>query len=315
VPAEETPSRGRSLWSGSIVFGLVSIPVELHPAVSRDRPSLTTIDTEGVPLRRRYFCPKHDRPLDREEIVRGHGEEGGAFATFEDEEIEELGPESSREIKLEQFAPRVEIPPFIADRPYLLAPTEASTRPYKLLAHVLGEEDMAGIATFVMRGKAYLISIVAEDGLLRAQTLRYDDEIRSMDDLAPAPEVEPPKKLVAEVVDAIEEATEDALDPDELADLEARALRELAETKRDRDEDVIEPEVEPEPERGTVIDLMQSLKRSIEQTQAASAASNSGTDLEQMSKQELYATATELDIAGRSRMSKAQLVKAIRKAS
>jgi DNA end-binding protein Ku len=311
VPAE-TKSRGRSLWSGSIVFGLVSIPVELHAAVSSDRPSLTTVDSEGVPLRRRYFCPEHDRALEREEIVRGHRDEGGGFATFEDEEIAELGPEKSRELELEQFTPRVEIPPFAADRPYILAPTETSTKPYQLLAQVLGEEDMAGIATFVMRGRAYLVSITAEDGLLRAQTLRYHDEIRAIDDLAKAPDVEPPKKLVSAFTRAIEEATQDELDPEELADLEARALRELAEAKRERDEDVIGPPVEPEPERGTVIDLMQSLKRSIERSQAANEPA--ADDLEQMSKEELYATATELDISGRSKMSKAQLVEAIQKA-
>jgi DNA end-binding protein Ku len=314
VPVEEK-SRGRSLWSGSIVFGLVSIPVELHPAVSRDRPSLTTIDSEGVPLARRYFCPKHDRALDREEIVRGHADDGGEFATFEDEEIAELGPEQSREIKLEQFAPRVEIPPFAADRPYILAPSEAGTKPYKLLAQVLGEEDMAGIATFVMRGKEYLISIVAEDGLLRAQTLRYHDELRAVEDLVDAPEVEPDEDTVEAFVEAIEEASADELDAEELADLEARALRELAEAKRERDEDVIEPQVEPEAEPGTVIDLMQSLKKSIEQTKSGRTPARTDDDLEEMTKEELYATASKLDISGRSRMSKKQLAKAISKAS
>jgi DNA end-binding protein Ku len=314
VPDEKQSSKGRSLWSGSIVFGLVSIPVELHPAVSRDRPSLTTIDSEGMPLARRYFCTKHKRPLDRDEIVRGHPGEGGEFATFEDEEIAELGPEASREIKLEQFTPRVEIPPFAADKPYILAPTEAATKPYKLLAQVLGEEDIAGIATFVMRGKPYLVSIVAEDGLLRAQTLRYHDELRSMDDLADAPDVEPEKKLVKAFTTAINKLTEDELDLEELADVQARALRELAEAKRERDEDVIEPQAEPQAEPGTVIDLMQSLKRSIEQTKGARASKSAG-DLDELSKEELYDKASELDIAGRSKMSKKQLARAIEKAS
>jgi DNA end-binding protein Ku len=314
VPDDKRQSKGRSLWSGSIVFGLVSIPVELHPAVSRDRPSLTTIDSDGMPLARRYFCSKHERPLDRDEIVRGHAGAGGEFATFEDEEIAELGPEASREIKLEQFTRRVEIPPFAADRPYILAPTETATKPYKLLAQVLGEEDMAGIATFVMRGKPYLISIVAEDGLLRAQTLRYHDELRSMDDLAEAPDVEPDKKLVKSLTSAIGKLSEDELDLEELADVQARALRELAESKRERDEDVIEPQAEPQPEPGTVIDLMQSLKRSIEQTKGA-RASKGADDLDELSKEQLYDKASELDIAGRSKMSKKQLARAIEKAS
>ncbi len=309
---DEPKSRGRALWSGSIVFGLVSIPVELHPAVSNDRPSLTTIDPEGMPLQRRYFCPKHDRPLDRDEIVRGHAEDGGAYATFEDEEIAETGPEQSREIKLEQFTPRVELPPFAADRPYILAPTEASTRPYKLLAQVLGDEDMAGIATFVMRGKAYLVAIVAEDGLLRAQTLRYADELRAPDDLVEAPDVEPDEETVEAFVAAIEDASADELDPEELADVEARALRELAEAKAERGKDVIEPLAEPQPEPGTVIDLMQSLKRSIEQTRGGGEEK---ADLEEMTKEELYAEAARKGISGRSKMSKKQLARAIEKAS
>ena len=260
------PERSGSLrpfWSGTIAFGLVSVPVALFPGTRRERVSLRMLAPDGTPLRRRYFCAKEQVPLDSDEIVRGYEVEAGRFVTVDDEELDRLAPEKSREIDLRRFVPREEIDPRFFDRAYLLTPTGPSNKAYRLLAEVMERSGRAGIATFVMRGTEYLVAILAEDGILRAEALRFADEVRTPDAVGLPEPGEAPKASVREIRKVVKELAADELDPAELEDDADDALRELASRKRAAGEDVVEAPEEAEP-RAQVVDLMASLKESLQ---------------------------------------------------
>jgi DNA end-binding protein Ku len=166
------PQTPRPFWSGTISFGLVSIPVNLFPANRSSHIGLRLLAPQGTPLRRRYYSSKTDRALSPEEMVRGYEIDAGHYVVVTDEELERLAPEKSRDIDLRQFVNEHELPPLLFERAYFLTPADGSTKAYQLLAAVMEKKHRAGLATFVMRGKEYLIAILAEQGILRAETLR-----------------------------------------------------------------------------------------------------------------------------------------------
>ena len=264
--------RARSFWSGTITFGLVSIPVELFPANRSQGVSLRMVTEDGTPLSRRYFCPKEERELDWDEIVRGYEIEDEKFVVVTDEELEKLAPEKTRDIDLRRFVDAGEIDPIYFERAYYLTPGGNSTKAYRLLAETMERTNRAGIATFVMRGKEYLVAILAENGIMRAETLRFADEVRSADDVG-LPEPQKPKAAAVKKYEkAIAKLVEKKLDEDELADHSAEKLLEIVAKKEKSGEGVVEaPQGEVEPAEG-VIDLMEVLKRSLEGKASSRAA-------------------------------------------
>jgi DNA end-binding protein Ku len=175
---DEQSASNRPFWSGTITFGLVSIPVNLFPANRGDRVSLRMLGPNGKPLARRYYSEQSGRDLDAEDIVRGYEIKKDRFVDVTDEELERLAPERSRDINLRRFVDDKSIPRLYFERGYFLAPA-GSTRAYHLLAQTMERTGRAGIATFVMRGKEYLVAITADNGILRAETMRFADEIRA----------------------------------------------------------------------------------------------------------------------------------------
>lgn len=264
----------RAFWSGTITFGLVSIPIDLYPAVRSQRPSLRMLDAEGRPLRRRYYCHKDGRALGGDDLIRGYEAADGRFVTVTQEELRALAPRQSRDIDLRRFVSREEVDPLLLERPYILAPAGQSTKAYHLLTRTMERTGRAGIATFVMRGKEYLTAILAEDGLLQAVTLRFADELRTPEELGlpEAPSV--PDARVEQVEQAVRSLEREELDLSRLRDTESQALLELAERKRAAGRDVIEvPEEAPglaaveaeaadeEGEEPNVVDIMQLLRQ------------------------------------------------------
>src|SRR3989442_10822373 len=137
-------------------------------------------------------------------MVRGFEYEKGKYVIVTDEELERLAPEQSRDIDLRKFVDLESIPPLYFDRSYFLAPSEGSEKAYKLLAETMKKEALAGVATFVMRGKEYLVAIFPENGILRAETMRFADEIRSPKEI----DLPEKKKVPAATVQKIEKFIE-----------------------------------------------------------------------------------------------------------
>ncbi len=167
-----------AFWSGIVAFGLVSLPVSLFPAHS-GKLALKMVDANGNLLKREFFCEHDNRALERDDIVRSYEIEKYHYVVVEDEELEALEPKRSREIDLKRFVPLSSINPVYFERAYYLVPDGDTTKAYRLLAKSMEDEQRAGIATFVMHGKDYLVAIIAEGGILRAETLRFHDELRT----------------------------------------------------------------------------------------------------------------------------------------
>lgn len=333
--ADEVVARVRPFWSGTVTFGLVSIPVDLYPANRPRQASLRMLSPEGAPLRREYHNPETGRRIDNAEVVRGFEVEKGEFVVLTDEELEGAEPERTRDIALDAFVELDELDPIFFDRAYFLAPRENAGKAYRLLAEVMEKNGLAGIARFVMRSKEYLVAIMAEGGILRAETMRFADEIRSPEEVG-LPEA--PKKAKAELVKSMTKAisalASEELPEEALQDEFLTKLRRVAEAKRKRGEDVVEVEAPGDEEETGVIDLMEALRRSMEGARATRGSGNGGGarggrgsarkgparakaagDLSDLTKDELYERAKELDIPGRSGMSRDELAKAIRRSA
>lgn len=229
------------------------------------------VDKEGHALGRRYYCPDHDKILQDDELVRGYETPSGKMIVITDAEFESAAPEKSRDIQLERFVPIKEIAPAFFDRPYFLAPTERAGKAYALLAQTMAKTGSAGIGSFVMRGHEYLVAILADGGVLRAEVLRFGSELRTPDSigLPKAPSAAKPK-LVSAFAREIDGLAEKALDLNEMEDLEAAALSKFAKRKAKTGKGVIAlDELDGEEEDGQsaagadVIDLMAMLKRSL----------------------------------------------------
>ena len=276
--AKQPVAAVRPFWSGTITFGLVSIPVDLYAAVQARRKSMKLVDAEGHPLGRRYWCPKHEKLLDNDELVRGFETESGKMVVITDEEFESAAPEKSRDIDLKSFVAIDEISPLFFERPFFLAPDARAGKAYALLAETMARTKKAGIGSFVMRGHEYLVAILADSGILRAEVLRYADELRTPEAVGLPKARKADAGAVRAAAKEIEALSKPGLDRSEMQDVEAEALRQFAEKKAKSDEGVIAmSELEDLDDDGAgsgeVIDLMQVLRNSL----GAKAAGGGGS--------------------------------------
>ena len=266
--SEEFGRHGRPMWSGTITFGLVSVPVQLVSGNRGNRVSLHMVTEEGTQLARRYFTEGGRKPLQSDDIVRGYEIEKGEYVVVEDEELERLAPEVTRDIDLSAFVPVDDVDPMYFVRSYFLIPGEGGAKAYRLLARVMEEMGRAGIARFVMRGKEYLVAIMAENGILRAETLRFANELRTAKDIGlPKPSqvsAAEQKKFITQMK-KLYKAT---FNPNELTDTSAEELIKIAQKKKRAGEDVVKVKAEESGEEaaapsGNVLDLMERLRQSL----------------------------------------------------
>lgn len=262
--SEENGEQGgpRPFWSGTLTFGLVSVPVNLFPANRSSRAPLRMLSPEGEPLARRYFSEKTERELDADEMVRGYEIDKGKYVVVTDEELERLAPEKSRDIDLKTFVPAESIPPIYFERGYFLTPASGSEKAYKLLAETMGKGSKAGLATFVMRGKEYLVSIFSEHGILRAETMRFADELRSPAEVGLPKKKKPSPATVRKFEKLIGSKSKKELSPRKLEDEQTEKLLKLVKKKSAKRANVVVVETE-QREPGKVIDLMAVLKKSL----------------------------------------------------
>lgn len=337
---DEESGELRPFWSGTVAFGLLSLPVNLFVASRHNRVALRMLDEDGTPLSRRYVCSKDDEPLDSDELVRGIEVKEDTFIEIEDDELEALAPEKSREINLTRFVPLAAIDPLYFETAYFLVPEEGAQKAYRLLAASMRDTGRAGIATFVMRGKEYLVAIISEGGILRAETLRFQDEIRTPEEIGLPRLPKADSKKIERIKKAINGLAAQTVDNTDLIDDNLRDLQQLVENKLAEGEDVKHPPNLPQQEGAQVIDLMQVLKRSLEQKAEAPAEKDKNSKKsapkkeaepakkaskakpaagkriaikKDASKEDLYKLATKWDIAGRSQMSKTELINALKR--
>jgi DNA end-binding protein Ku len=253
-----------STWSGTLSFGLVSIPVDLYSGTRAGGTPLRMLHADGTPLSRRYYCPRDDVEVPNDELVRGYETAPDEYVVVTDEELEALAPEKSRDIDLQLFVPQASLNPEYFERSFFLAPSGDSNKAYRLLAQVMEQRQLAGIATFVMREREYLVALTASQGLMRAQALRFHDQVRSVEglDLPARPKLE--RALLQHFERLVKGNSQQAYDLQSLSNPFADELRRIAETKAKRKRDVVEsPEAEQVEQRAEIIDLMEILTRSL----------------------------------------------------
>jgi DNA end-binding protein Ku len=261
--ADDEEQRGaRPFWSGTLTFGLVSVPVDLYPGNRTNRAPLRMLGPDHEPLARRYYSEKSGRDLDLDDMVRGFEIDKDKYVVVTDEELERLAPEQSRDIDLRRFVELKSVPPIYFDRSYFLAPAEGSEKAYRLLSDTMAKSDLAGIATFVMRGKEYLVAIFPENGILRAETMRFPDDLRSPKEIGLPEKKRGPTATVKKFERLIAKHSARTLPLKELKDEKTEQLLKLIEKKRARHQDIVEVKV-PEPDEGKVVDIMAALKRSL----------------------------------------------------
>ncbi len=220
---------------------------------------------DGMPLARKYYAEKTEKDLDADEVIRGYEIKPGKYVPISDEELDRLAPEKTRDIDIKLFVPAESIPPVHFDRGYFLVPAANSEKAYKLLAETLGKEGKAGIATFVMRGKEYLVAIFSEHGILRAETMRFVDELRSPEEIGLPKKAKVSTATVKKLEKLISSRSKKQLSTKKLKDDQTERLLKLVKKKSSKKKNIVEVEsgeVEAR-EPGKVIDLMAVLKKSL----------------------------------------------------
>jgi DNA end-binding protein Ku len=259
-----------AFWSGTLSFGLVNVPVLLFPASRHTGIRLRLLSPEGSLLERRFFCPRDGKEVPPDEIARGYELDDGSYILVEDRELDALEPAKSREVDLREFVDLSEIGPAFFERGYYLSPLAQSTKAYRLLAEVMEKTRRAGIATFVMRQREYLVAIFAQHGILCAETLRLHDEIRDPETIGlPAP-FEPPRQRVAAFERSIDAIAAKSFSRDELVDPDDERLRAIIEKKKQAGKDLVRTateseqiDVEQDGEGGGDIDLLETIRQSL----------------------------------------------------
>lgn len=260
----------------------MSVPADLLAANRSLVRGLRMLGPQGQPLKRKYMCAQEGDDISTDDLVRGYEVEPGQFVVVTDEELEALEPDKSRDIDLNRFVPKDEISAAFFERGYFLVPAGTSNKAYRLLAHTMEKAGKVGIGTFVMRGKAYLMAIFAEGGVLHGQTLRFYDELRKPEDIGVTPKHKADPKLVAQMTKIIEKAASDAFTPEEIRDEDEATVRSIAEEKYKRQEDVIEVAGEEadadadetndseallDAQEGKLIDLMEVLRKRLAESE------------------------------------------------
>lgn len=305
----------RAIWSGSISFGLVNVPIKLFSAVRGHDIRFTQLHRDtGARVRRKRVDESTGDEVDYGDIVKGYEVGDGRYVVVEQDELDALAPEASRTIDIRDFVERGDIDPLYFDRPYYLAPAnEAAGKPYRLLVEAMERSDKVAIASFVMRTKEHLVALRAVDGVLVANTMNYADEVQPAEGLEGLEfadvEVRDRELAMAEqLIESLVTEFDATAYEDRHHDQVVAFLHEKAEGR-----EVAVPE--PADDTGEVIDLMAALERSLEAGRAGGASSAGDTpadDYDGMSKSALYELAQERDVDGRSSMSKAELVAALR---
>ncbi|OEV29882.1 DNA repair protein [Streptomyces nanshensis] len=321
----------RPVWSGVITFGLVTVPVQLFAAVQDHAVHFHQLQRgTGDRVRNRRVNERTGKRVDYDDIVKGYDAGDGRHVVVEQDELDGIAPGRSQVIEVRGFVELDEVEPAFFSGTYYLAPrSDEYGRVYRLLRTALAETGKAGVATFVMHGREYLVVLRAGDDVLELHTLHWADEIRDpRRDLPRLPGRERPGGKELDSARQLIDAMTTRWRPEDFEDTYEKKVRQLVEAKRDGEETA---RAEEPPEATNVVDLEDALRRSVERagsrreparTSGAPSRSGSGSGprsgspdgarlLSDLSKRDLYERAADEDVQGRSRMNRQQLIRAL----
>lgn len=262
----------RAIWSGSISFGLVNVPVKAFTAVHDHKVHFHRLEKKtGARVRNQQISEKSGKAVERDDVELGYEVGKGRYVTFEQDEVTTLKPASTRTIDVADFVPLEDIDPVFYKSTYWLAPDgDAATKPYGLLLAAMIDQQRVGIGSVVMRTTQYLAAIRPFEGALAMSTMRFADEVLERSEIEQLP-----KKVAKPTAKELELATQivDALaadwEPDRYHDTFTEELRDLIERKDEGEDVVVE---EPDQDEGAeIVDLMAALQASVDRTRAGRA--------------------------------------------
>ena len=305
----------RSLWTGSLSFGLVNVPVQLMSAGrDLDYHFHQLHAKDNVRIEQRRFCSEEGVEVGWEEVAHSYDLDG-TEVILSDEELASVEPRKTRTIDIEAFVDLADVDPVYFDHPYFLVPSgdsEGTLRAYRLLVEVMGQTRRAALGRFVMRTKEYLAAVRVREGALTLTTMLFHDEVRPTRPV-PTGGKKPGKKQVDQALSLIEELSTD-WDPERYEDCYRERLRRVIESKRERKKiEVPAQQKEPSP----VPDLMAALQRTLENVHGGRDLRDEGDgadgdgELGRLSRDQLVERAKKEQVRGRTKMSKKELVEAL----
>ncbi len=252
-------STPRAIWTGTISFGLVNVPVRMYSAIEEHKLHFHYLHTkDDSPIGYEKYCKKEDKPVPDDEIGKAFEVSKGKYVYLTDEDLEAAKVEGYRTIDLTDFVPYEEIDPIYFEKTYYLGPNEGGEKVYVLLAKAMESSGLAGIGTYVMRDKEHLGCVRIRDGVLTLEKLFFADEIR------PATGVKPSRVSVSkqelEMAEQLIDRFSGSFRPEKYKDTYTEALKKVVKAKQ-RGKEV---EVAPEREEPEVPDLMEALRASLE---------------------------------------------------
>jgi DNA end-binding protein Ku len=266
----------RTIWNGSITFGLVNIPVGLalatKPAARQSDVSFRMLHAEcRTPIRQKRWCPTHDREVGPDEIVKGWEVAKGEFVVVEESDLEAIERhDESRSIEIARFVPGDSVDPIWFDRTYFLTPSSnaAQRKPYALLLEAMRETGTAALGRFVLRGQEHFCLIRSRGEALALETLFLAEDVRSQAEIEEAVEETDVKGPELELARQVIESLVAEFEPELLESDYRRDLRAMLEAKL-AGEEISRPEPQPET---PVVDLMEALRRSVAEVQKQPAS-------------------------------------------
>jgi DNA end-binding protein Ku len=255
----------RAIWTGTISFGLLNVPVRLYSAVARRDIALRQIrESDGARIRNRRVAEGTDEEVPYGEIVKAFEITADRYVPLSKDELEAMAPEKTRAIEVQDFVDLDQIDPIYFESPYYLGPAEGAEKAYSLLARAMQESGKVAIARFVFRNKEHLAALRPGDGVLTLTTMRFADEVvapSELEDVLPQGEQKVAKKEVEMAEQLIDSLTTE-FDPTAYRDEYREQLLALIERKAEGKEVLEAPEAE-EPQPTAAPDLMSALEESI----------------------------------------------------
>jgi DNA end-binding protein Ku len=264
-----SPTSSRSIWSGAITFGLITIPVGLYTAIEeRDISFHLLAGKDKSRIEYKRVSAKTGREVDWDNIVKGFEYEKGKYVVFTPEDLEKITPQSARAIDVVQFVGASEIDPVYFERPYYVAPTKVATKAYTLFTRALEEADRVALAKVAIREKERLCTLRVREGVLVLETMYWPDEIRvpNFEQLKSKPRVSSDELKMARLL--IDQLT-DEFDPTKFEDDYRSRLQDAIDAKINGNEVTVSEAEEPSVK---VTDLLEALKASVDQTRAKRSA-------------------------------------------
>jgi len=259
----------RSIWTGAISFGLVTVPVKLYSAINRKTVRFHQLNGKsGVRIAQKRVDPSTGDEVAYEDIVKGYEIAPDRYVVIEPGELEAIAPKKTKAIEIEEFVELSEIDPIYYDHPYYLAPGPGGAKPYKLLVEAMRETNKVGIARVVIRSKEALVALRPIGDALGMATMIFADEVMPADRIDEIKEAEAvtTTKRELEIAEQLVESLAGEFEPERFHDAYREQVLEMIERKAQGEEIAVQPE--PEEVAAPAPDLMGALKASLEAVKA-----------------------------------------------